>query len=552
MGSRRLGIPLPGRKTGVEESSFVFAISGPTLITPSGQYVGVTATSLRHPSRPTRDLTAIAQSGMVVISAIPGNEEIARRIEAVRATLSIKRKLTSVIDEQYRKAASAASEGRGYGITVSGLISVKEGERIPDGFVPTLAVPSFVMFPSYRSHVWFACDEQAIVSALLPPSHSGYGVNPVLVGYSLEGMAQYVPLGGEQNARHMIFLGRTRSGKSTLVKEMLRQIEQSYGDRMRIVVADLKGEYVRRNESPDGTVLYDTLMPSMTVISKRDFSPLGWRVLQCKDRESAHTEALHEARMAQYVMEILGLPPMPGLVDLLMKAWERFAQEGSRQEPVIQKYLRAIYQAVSNKLPPQSTATVLFGGNGKIEKAHHVVIDLSWTTFGSPDQRAAFLWAINSLMPLFGASVFRRTVMAIEEFQLLPEEVVGTILRVCGGRGVSAMFITQSAAQLHTLQGAGEQFSAALYMAPQLGEIETVSQAIFRMELSPTIISQSTRAEIQEWGITKAYGWGAIISPVSGIHAAEVKVPPDFLNRIKEFNIGRRYGGSVSQDQDTI
>jgi len=401
----------------------------------------------------------------------------------------------------------------------------------------------------YVNTLLFSGNEESVINALLPPSHSGYGVNPILVGRSLDGMSHYVPLGGEQNASHMVILGRTRSGKSTLVKWWMLEIVRQYGSQMRLVVADLKGEYVQRIASPDGTVTTETLIPHATIVGKRDFLPLGWRTLRCENQDDAHTEAVNEARTANMVLQLLGFPRKEEIVSTLMRAWKWFRQQGG-DEKSYWSALKFIYNSAIQGLPRESVAATLFGGSGKVSQVHHAVIDLSWASFRSPEQQAAFLWAIAGFIPLSGASRFIRTVLCIEEFQLLPKELLGTLLRVCGGKGVSTILITQAYEQVAQLGGAGRQFSAAVVMAPQIDELESVARVVFEMSLRDYLESKAKR-DILELA-SKPFGWGGIISPVYGINTAVVTIPDEFLKRIQSFNIGIQDGRGFREGQDEI
>lgn len=357
------------------------------------------------------------------------------------------------------------------------------------------------------------------------PAHVGEGLLPIPVGKTVDGAVAQIDWGGATSAKHVLLVGRTRTGKSTLGKLLVhRTLERVPG--ARVVVYDLKGEYAHRSPDSDGIVS----LFGGRVVRGAGIWP-GEMTISAPPYDADAT-AEYEAYLISEVLGTLGLPRVQGLEISLKRAYEYVHKQGLSRERVLQAIKDKI-QKEAGILEGSIAHTVLFGP--RTERVDNTpgswVVDLSWASYGSPEQVALFRWSVGTVVPLTGDAKVPRTMLVIEEAHLLGGEL-STLLRTAGGKGVSLVLITQSPQDVQQVVGAAEQFSVVAYTCA--GEEQAMSVARTVFGVGDDFFAPGHRESIRQYyGVP--YGWGCNIQP-DGIYVCEYNVPGDLLERIKVFN----------------
>lgn len=407
-------------------------------------------------------------------------------------------------------------------LRVTGLVQL---EGTPHSCIFLSGTPLDVLSPAWQRYVGVipAGELSRVVTV---PTHIGSGLLPIPVGITADGMAAQIDWGGPTSAKHVMLVGRTRTGKSTLGKLLAYRTLEFVPD-ARVVVYDLKGEYAYRlAETGENISLFGG-----AVIRGAGIWP-GEMTL-ASPKHDAQATAEYEAYLVGEILETLGHPRVRDLEIALKRAYEYVHRDGKSVNDVLQA-IKAKIQREANIQKDSIAHTVLFGERteriGNTGGAY--VVDLSWAPYGSPAQIALFRWSVGTSVPLTGDAKLPRTMLFIEEAHLLGGEL-STLLRTAAGKGVSLVLITQSPEDVKRFAGASEQFSVIAYTCAGEEQALSVARTVFGVSGEEFFVPTHREAVRERYGIP--YGWGCNILP-TGIYVCDYVVPPEFLERIKMFN----------------
>lgn len=511
--------------------TFNFIASVPYLIVDGKKYV---AGIQEPPNIPVgQEVYTAAETGMAAIHIYPlTRKKDAARIMGQQSAEEIKGAPSSVL-RAYQNILDALDRttNRAVAVTISFLTS-----ELPPRSQPNLATFAWVLSPPYR-RMAVVTTTQHLSDVLCFPVHVGKGWSSVPFAVLVDGMRAFADFGAHTSARHILVCGRTQSGKSATVKHIVNLLQQYY-PRFSIVICDLKGEYAYH----DGSAYYSLFGGPVVRGSGMWPGELTLAVQEC-DEQQRKDALIYEAWLINNTLSLLQLSTIPRLENVLYKMAELARHSG--HEEALQALRRKIIRTAG--ITPHSPAEeILFGSRERVDKIPGAVVcDLSWLPYKSPAQNAAFFWTIGSLAPLVAPATVteEQKVFVIEEFHLLGGELLGILLRTAARRGISVVFVSQSLHDAQHLYGGGEQFSSVIYMTPGIEHIKAAAASMFgNPEPRISLVHQRGMKE----RAARSFGWCAIITP-DGVRVADVRIPPDFLMRIKQFNERKRVSGD-SQD----
>ncbi len=511
---------------------YTFQIAGRQLTTPAGDFWGFVCEQPDEDGTIGPSIFSQVDRGMVVFHFTPLTPRQANPLEAEMRAAQMRGEPPSVV-EAYREIIQSLSGTTQYAcVSMSGLVQGNPPSQWGVPLLPNLAAPVTTLSP--LSKRWqLICPTKGLADTIVLPTHVGYGWTPVGIGGTADGMAAYIDWGSSTTARHVVLCGRTRTGKSTATKLAVERTARLYPE-FHILVFDLKGEY-SRSEGGESVSLFGG-----SVIGPGDGPTPGEMTLNAGP-EREEEVAQYESWLIRSVLDLLGRPTVPNLERLLIQAARKFREAGESPQ-MREKILRAVYEHIREKakIQPHSDADTVLGGalrpknRPPVDQPGVVVCNLSRCAYGSPFQRASFVWLVGGIVPLVAPQVRRRRILVVEEFYMLIPEVLDTLLRTAAGRGVSAVFVTQSDQDLKRLEGAGEQFACAIYMCPGITQVWNLARLYGITSDHQDLFPLAHQNAIRRWA-SRPHGWGVMVTP-GGIVALQIDVPPDFLKRIDEFN----------------
>lgn len=468
-----------------------------------------------------RELCRVTEAGAIFLHLGRLTDKDLPSIEAELVVARNRGEPPSII-QAYQDVINGVRKGEDF-LTLRVTALVALDGKAPPG-LPLSGAPVEVISPMWERFVGVIPAGQLSQVAIVPV-HIGEGLLPIPVGRTIDGMAAQIDWGGPTSAKHILLVGRTRAGKSTLGKLLAYRTLERVPE-ARVVVYDLKGEYTYRlPESGESVSLFGG-----KVVRGAGIWP-GEMTLSAPPYDAMAT-AEYEAFLVSEVLSTLGHPRVPDIEISLKRAYAYVHERGIDRERV----LWAIRDKICREAGIREGSianTVLFGSRaeriGNMPGSY--VVDLSWAPYGSPEQVAMFRWSVGTAVPLTGDAKVPRTMLFIEEARLLGGEL-STLLRTAGGKGVSLVLITQSPQDVQQVVGAAEQFSVVAYACA--GEEQAIAVARTVFGVAEDFFAPGHKEGIRQYyGVP--YGWGCNIQP-NGIYVCEYHVPPEFLERIKMFN----------------
>lgn len=502
------------------------SVAGSRLTTPKGEYYGFVADGM--PGRPPgRALFPGARSRIACYHFRPPDNDVIIRLQAMLDALSIRRAPESML-APYKDAIEQAKNGNLAVMNISGIA------QYPDGKLPSETYPNFgtlraMLFPwGFRSLILTRLSK--LPETLTIPSHAGYGWAPVPLGETLDHMAVYVSLGEPAQARHLVFVGRTRSGKSATVKTLINYILHhevpgfsSRDQEAQIIIYDTKGEYV---QVIDGNK--EPLYPEALVVGTEAGLPIGSISISARGQgeTTVQNTVVFEAWLINEVLKTLRGRQLLGLERLLIKV-VKSGYTPSEASEWIYSQIQSLLGLPSNS--PEETIFQVGQQVTNISQQRILICDLARYPYKSPVQQAAFIWLLGSMVPLIASRV-RRRLIVLEEYHLLPGSLLGTVLRTGAGMGTSVWCVSQSVEDIKNLGGSGEQFHGCVFMCPGWLHLQQAGEFLYGLPEGDKIYSPQLQRDLNEfWG--RDYGWGALITP-HAITPFEAIIPPGFLARI--------------------
>lgn len=499
------------------------SLAGPRLTTPKGEYSGFVVDGMPgHP--PGRALFSNARARIVCYHFRPPNNDTIIRLQAMLDALSIRRAPESML-APYKDAIEQARNNNLAVMNISGIAQYPDGELPPETY-PNFGTLRAVLFPwSFRSLILTPLSKLPKVLSI--PSHAGYGWAPVPLGETPDNMTVYVSLGEPTQARHLVFVGRTRAGKSATVKNLINYILHHEipgfvsGDReAQIIIYDTKGEYAQIINGKK-----EPLYPEALVVGTEAGLPIGSISINARGQDDAtiRNTVVFEAWLINEVLKTLGRKQLAGLERLLLKVID-----SGRTPSEASEWIYGQIQPLL-KLPPNSPEEAIFQVGQQttdISRERILICDLARYPFRSPVQQAAFIWLLGSAVPLIASKICRRLIV-IEEYHLLPESLLGTVLRTGAGMGTSVWCVSQSVEDIKKLGGSGEQFHGCVFMCPGWLHLQQAGKFLYGLTEEDKIYSPQLQRDLNKyWG--RDYGWGALITP-HAITPFETVIPQSFL-----------------------